>query len=68
MTGEVAYVSKVHIERVRGPHRRAYLPIEDEPIHFGVHSDIAEYYGTNMSVNEPRSTTLDYVVASAEVD
>ncbi|MFQ5408529.1 MAG: hypothetical protein ACE5FI_08945 [Anaerolineales bacterium] len=64
MSDEVVYRSNVRIERVRGPHRRAYLPVEDEPVHFGVHSAVAEHYGTDMSQHDPHSTTLDYVVAA----
>lgn len=65
MSDEVVYVSKVRIERVKGPYRRAYLPVESEPVAFGVHSAIAEHYGTDLKVHEPHSATLDYVVAAA---
>ena len=36
--GEPAYVSWMRIERLGGPQRLAYLPAEDEPMAFGVHS------------------------------
>lgn len=65
MNDGVAYVSNVRIERVNGPYRRAYLPVESEPVAFGVHSAIAEHYGTDMKAHEPHSATLDYVVAAA---
>ena len=65
MSGEVVYVSRVRIERVKGPYRRAYLPVEAEPVAFGVHSEIAEHYGTDMTQQDPHSTTLDYLVAAA---
>ena len=65
MTSEVTYISKVRIERVKGPLRRAYLPVEEQPILFGVHSEVAEHYGVDTSVHEPHATTLDYVVAAA---
>ncbi|MGD8752977.1 MAG: hypothetical protein PVG14_16200 [Anaerolineales bacterium] len=65
MGDEVVYVSKVRIERVKGAHRRAYLPARDEPIAFGMHSEIAEHYGADPEVIEPRSATLDYLVAAA---
>jgi hypothetical protein len=32
---------------------------------FGVHSEIAEHYGTDMTQQDPHSTTLDYLVAAA---
>ena len=59
------YTSNVRIERVRGPIRRAFLPAEDEPVMFGVHSEIAEHYGVKPSDFPPTATTLDYVVAAA---
>lgn len=65
MTEKVVYTSRVRIERIKGPYRRAYLPIESDPIAFGVHSEIAEHYGTDLTVHEPHSTTLDYLVAAA---
>ncbi|MFQ5434206.1 MAG: hypothetical protein ACE5FD_04950 [Anaerolineae bacterium] len=65
MADEVVYTSKVRIERVKGPLRRAYLPVETEPIFFGVHSEVAEHYKVDPNVHEPHATTLDYLVASA---
>ncbi len=63
MSNEVAYTSKVRIERVKGPLRRAYLPQEVKPTFFGVHSEVAEHYGVDSNVHEPHATTLDYIVA-----
>ena len=65
MSDEVVYVSNVRIERIKGPYRRAYLPVEPEPVYFGVHDEVAEHYGTDMSVHQPHATTLDYLVAAA---
>ena len=65
MSNSVAYTSRVRIERVKGPHRRAYLPVTPDAIHFGVHSEVAEHYNVSPDVSEPRATTLDYVVAAA---
>lgn len=62
---DVVYTSKARIERVFGPLRRAYVPIETEPTLFGVHSEVAEHYGVDPNVHEPHATTLDYVVAAA---
>lgn len=61
----VVYTSRVRIERVKGPVRRAYLPAEKEPVIFGVHSEVAAHYGVSPEAFEPRATTLDYVVAAA---
>jgi hypothetical protein len=64
MSDQVVYTSYVRIERVKGPLRRAYLPQEDAPVRFGVHSEVAEHYGVDLNVHEPHATTLDYVVAA----
>ncbi|MBA3416252.1 MAG: hypothetical protein H0U10_13605 [Chloroflexia bacterium] len=65
MTDLVVYRSEVRIERVRGPLRRAYLPVNPEPVLFGVHSAVAEHYGVDQDVHDPHDTTLDYLVAAA---
>ena len=65
MSEPVIYRSHVRIERVEGPLRRAYLPVEQEPILFGVHSEVAQHYRVALDVHEPHSTTLDYLVAAA---
>jgi hypothetical protein len=54
----------VRIERVKGPLRRAYLPLRSEPVLFGVHSEVAEHYGVDPKVYEPNTTTIDYLVAA----
>ena len=61
----VVYTSKVRIERVKGPLRRAFLPAEEEPVLFGVHSEVAQHYGVDPAVHEPHATTLDYVGSAA---
>ncbi len=62
---EVKYVSRVEVEPVEGKIRRARLPGEDEPVLFGVHSEVAEHYGVSPDAEEPHASTLDYVVAAA---
>lgn len=63
--GEVVYTSRVRIERVKGPLRRAELPGADEPVYYGVHSEIADHYGVARGGDAERATTLDHVVAAA---
>ncbi|HEV2772495.1 MAG TPA: hypothetical protein VGV57_06670 [Thermoleophilaceae bacterium] len=62
---EPAYVSRVEIERLGGPQRLAHLPAVEEPIAFGVHSEVAEHYGVSPDDFPPQPATLDYVVAAA---
>jgi hypothetical protein len=63
--GEVAYRSHVTVTRDRGPLRSAILPAKPEPVLFGVHGAVAEHYGVDPDHYEPRTTTLDYLVAAA---
>ena len=58
MADSVVYRSRVRIERVRGSLRRAYLPAEQEPTLFGVHSEIAQHYGVDPTIHTPHATTL----------
>ena len=57
-----AYEAHIRIERIRGPHRYAYLPACPEPVDFGVHGAIAEHYGVEPDAEH--ATTLDYVMAA----
>ena len=61
----VAYTSRVTIERLRGPIRKATIPARSEPVTFGVHSEVAEHYGVSPDDFPPDATTLDYLVAAA---
>jgi hypothetical protein len=60
---ESLYSSRVRIRKLEGPHRLAWIEPFEEPIEFGVHGPIAEFYGAATA--EPIPTTLDYVVAAA---
>ena len=62
---EVAYISNVRIERIKGPLRKAYLPGEPQPVMFSVHGGIAKHYGIDESrLPEPHAATIDYVIAA----
>lgn len=63
--GDPVYISRVRIERVKGSLRRAWLPAREEPVEFGVHDEVADHYGVPRGSEIERSTTLDYLVASA---
>ena len=58
------YVSRVRIVREEGPLRKAYLPVEREPVVFGTHDEVREHYGTAPGRFPDHATTLDYVVAA----
>ena len=62
---EVAYVSKVRIERKAGPLRFAYLPGESQRVVFSVHGAIAEHYKIDPAkLTESHASTIDYVIAA----
>ena len=65
MSDAVVYRSRVRIERLKGPLRRAYLPANPDPVMFGVHAEVAEHYGVDTNVHKPHATTLDYLIAAA---
>ncbi|MFQ5688877.1 MAG: hypothetical protein ACE5HQ_01210 [Gemmatimonadota bacterium] len=60
---DTLYLSRVRIEKLKGPHRLAYIQPFEEPLEFGVHGEIAEFYGARTA--QPLPTTLDHVVAAA---
>jgi hypothetical protein len=60
---EVVYTARIRIEQDERPRRRAYLPVRDEPVRFGVHGAVADHYGASPEQQDP--TTLDYVIAAA---
>ena len=61
----VVYISRVHVERIKGPLRIARLPGESQPVVFSVHGAIAEHYKMDpASLTESHAATLDYVVAA----
>jgi len=64
MDNETVYVSNIKIERVKGPLRKAYLPVEKQPVLFGTHSEIAAHYKVDLKTIEPHATTIDYLVAA----
>jgi hypothetical protein len=63
--GSVSYLSKIHLERIRGPLRVAQLPGENAAVKFSVHGAIAKHYGVDENnLGESHAATIDYVVAA----
>ena len=58
----VVYRSHVRIQRLKGPHRHAWLPADTGPVDFGVHGAVAGHYGVEPETE--MATTLDYVIAA----
>jgi hypothetical protein len=63
---DVAYTSRIRIERRKGPLRIAHLPGEAQPVTFSVHGAIAEHYKVDpANLSESHAATIDYVIAAA---
>ena len=62
----VAYTSSIQIRKHDGPHRTAHLKNFEQPIHFGIHGGIKDFYqnkyGRKLEGRE-YPATLDHVVA-----
>ena len=58
---EVVYNSRVEVESVEGKVRRAHIPAKEDPVFFGVHSEIAQNYTVSLPILKSpipaRSTT-----------
>ena len=59
---EPLYTSRVRIERINGPIRHAYVAPFSEPIRFGVHGAVKQFYGVEPEEELP--ATLDHIVAA----
>ncbi|MCI0426854.1 MAG: hypothetical protein L0387_09425 [Acidobacteria bacterium] len=63
--GRLVHTTKVRIVQDQPPARRAYVEDFSQPIPFGVHGKIAEFYKLpKEKVTDPQPATLDYLVAS----
>lgn len=60
--GKLIHTSKIRIEKDKGPLRRAYIEGFEEPLRFGVHSNIKKFYG--IEPEEELPATLDHLIAA----
>jgi hypothetical protein len=61
----VVYTSRARIVRQRGPLRLAYLPGEEQPVHFSVHGAIAAHYKVDpAALGQSHAATIDYLIAA----
>lgn len=56
-------LTKIMIEQNKPPHRLAYIDGFKEPLDFGVHGGVKEFYGVEPETEHP--STLDHIVAAA---
>jgi hypothetical protein len=62
LMSELVHTSHIRIVQDAPPDRRAFIENFDEPVIFGVHSNIAAFYGIEPKQEYP--ATLDYMIAS----
>jgi hypothetical protein len=58
----IVHTSRIKIVREKGPTRRAVIEGFDEPIYYGVHGGIKEFY--KIEPEEEHAATLDHIVAA----
>jgi hypothetical protein len=59
---QLVYVSKIRIVKDKGPVRRAYIEGFADPVRYGVHGGIKNFYGVEPEEELP--STLDHIVAA----
>ena len=59
---EHVHTSHVRIEKVKGPIRHAFIEHFSEPVRYGVHGGIKQFY--RMEPEEEVPATLDHMIAA----
>ena len=59
---EVVHTSRITIVRERGPTRKALIEGFPEPIFYGIHGGIKEFY--KVEPDKEHAATLDHIVAA----
>jgi len=60
--GEVIHTSRIKIVREKGPTRRAIIEGFSEPIYYGVHGGIRNFY--KVKAEKEHAATLNHIVAA----
>lgn len=60
--GKVVHTSRIRIVREKGPTRRAMIAGFSEPIYYGVHGGIKDFY--EVEPEKEHAATLDHIVAA----
>jgi hypothetical protein len=56
-------LTKITITQEKPPHRLAYIGKFEQPVDYGVHGGVQEFYGYKPETELP--STLDHIVAAA---
>ena len=59
---ELIHISHVKIQKDKGPVRRAYIENFPEPVRYGLHGAIRQFYG--VEPREELPSTIDHIVAA----
>jgi hypothetical protein len=60
--GNVVHTSRITITRENGPTRKAVIAGFEEPIYYGVHGGIKQFYKVDPEVEH--AATLDHIVGA----
>jgi hypothetical protein len=60
--GEIVHTSHITITREMGPTRKAEIKGFDEPVYYGVHGGIKNFY--KVDPEEEHAATLDHIVGA----
>ena len=60
--GKLVHTSKITITRVKGPIRKALIEGFEEPVFYGLHGGIKQFY--KVEPEEEHAATLDHIVGA----
>ena len=60
--GKVVHTSQITISRVKGPTRKALIKGFAEPVYYGIHGGIKDFY--KVEPEEEHAATLDHIVGA----
>jgi len=60
--GPIVHRSEITITREKGPTRKAWIKGFEEPVYYGVHGGIKNFYG--IDPDEEHAATLDHIVGA----
>jgi hypothetical protein len=60
--GNIVHRSRITISRERGPTRKALIQGFSEPVYYGVHGGIKDFY--KVEPEEEHAATLDHIVGA----
>jgi len=63
---KLVHTSRSTIRKLEGPHRTAQLEALDEPVHYGMHGGILDFYRAKYGATVDREypATLDHMIAA----